>query len=356
MRASTVALRMLLSGEGGARVRYGGDRMWPALRHGQSLRVVPLAERGPVAGEVVLAVEGGIPDLLRVESAAEDVAVAADSGDKRSWTVSPRDILGRMAESPRRGRFGSWHRVWLDVREAWTGRPDAESDPAESVRDKYDEQAVFYARSDAPPLDPALASRIAASVTRGGRVLVAGSGTGREAFALEAMGFEVAGIDFSPRMVEIARAAATERGSRAAFVAADLRRHEERENALAAVVFTYDVYSFLPSAPARLDVLSRLARALAPGGALFLSARRRSKPGDLVVLTIQWLAALLRGRRSAWGDSHTRWLDGDGRLRRSFVHVFTPRALDAELARAGFELVDWKGGHGHYRFAGGARA
>ena len=41
-----------------------GDRMSPALRHGESLPLRPVPE-GPIApGTVVLAVPGGVPDVL----------------------------------------------------------------------------------------------------------------------------------------------------------------------------------------------------------------------------------------------------------------------------------------------------
>jgi SAM-dependent methyltransferase len=347
--ASPAILRMILAGEGQARVRYAGDRMWPALRHGQTLQILPLAGRRPAPGEIVLTVDGGLPDLLRVQRAGAMLELGADASDDPVRAVADRDLLGRAVVAVRSGGSAAWRRLRLDLAEAWEGRPEAPADPAGSVRDKYDEQAVHYARVEGPAIEPALAGRIAETVPRGGRLLVAGSGTGREALALEAMGYEVVGVDFSPRMVEIARAAAHERGSRAAFVAADLRRHEEPEASLAGVVFTYDVYSFIPSSAARIEVLARLRRSLVPGGALFLSARCRSGLGDRAILTLQWLAGRSGGRPFAWGDSHTRWLDGSGRLRRSFVHVFTPRALDAELRAAGFAPLGWAGGHGLYR-------
>jgi hypothetical protein len=110
------------------------------------------------------------------------------------------------------------------------------------------------------------------------------------------MGYEVLGIDFSPRMVEAARVAAKARGSTAVFVVGDLREHAEPEGSLAAVVFTYDVYSFIPTAAARRQTLEALRRSLGPEGRLFLSARRRSQAKDRAILTVQWLAGLFAGR------------------------------------------------------------
>jgi len=345
--ASPAVLRMLLAGEGRAVVRYAGDRMWPALQHGQAIEIVPLAGRRPDDGEVVLTMEEGVLDLLRVDGAGGGLELVADADDARR-RVAEADLLGHAGVDRRRPRSSSWARLRLDLLEAWRGRPDDAPDPALTVRDKYDAQARHYARGT-QALDAALAARLGAAVPRGGRILVAGSGVGREAFAIEALGYDVVGVDFSPRMVEEARAAAAARGSKAVFVAGDLREHEEAARSLAAVFFTYDVYSFIPSVEARGQALERLRRSLAQDGLLFLSARRRSRAMDRAVLTVQWLSGRLAGRRVAWGDSHTRWLDASGRLRRSFVHVFTPKALDAELRSAGFTPVAWEVGHGLYR-------
>ena len=58
--ASPAVLRLLMAGEGRAELVYAGDRMWPAIRHGDTLLVSPLTASPPVEGDVVLTVEGGV--------------------------------------------------------------------------------------------------------------------------------------------------------------------------------------------------------------------------------------------------------------------------------------------------------
>lgn len=345
--ASPVVLRLLLAGEGRAEVVYAGDHMWPAIRHGQTLVISPVGG-GPLAdGDVVLTVDGGIPEVMRMVAVGGASALTADADSGPSRLVSSRDLLGRVDPAPRRrAPSGSIARAWLDLLEAAATGSDAFDDPAKTVLQKYDDQAVHYDRLETAALDPKLAARILECVPRGSRVLVAGSGAGREAFALEALGYVVSGVDFSPRMVEAARAEGLRRGSSARFAAADLRSHEEAEGVLAAVVFTYDVYSFVPGVRDREALLARLCRWLRPGGVVFLSARCARRPWDRAVLSLQWLARAARGRPSVWGDSHTRWLDATGNLRRSFVHVFTDGRLDREAWAAGLRRVSWEGGHG----------
>lgn len=348
MLASPAVVRLVLAGEGRASIVYAGDRMWPAIRHGQSLVVAPVTGAAPAEGDVVLVVDGGVPDLTRVRG-GQGRACVADADLDPPRPIPPGSVLGRLAPGPRRrAPSGRLARTVLDLLEAAAHRPDPDPDPADTVRSKYDGQAVHYQRSDADALDSRLGARIAARVARGGRILVAGSGAGREAFALEAMGYEVAGVDFSERMVASARAEASRRGSKAQFFAADLRSYDDAEGSLAAVVFTYDVYSFVPGTDARRALLARVRRWLAPGGAVFLSARRAQGAWDRAVLTLQWAAAAARGRPVAWGDSHTRWLDASGAFRRSYVHVFTESGLAAETSACGFRKLSWDGGHGLY--------
>ena len=343
--ASPAVLKLMIAGEGCAQVVYAGDRMWPAIRHGQPLTVSPVAASPPVDGELVLSVAGGIPDVCRVARRAAAVTADADPAPPRA--VVPGELLGRIEpQAARRAPSRSLARTVLDLVEAVASGPDPVDDPAATVRLKYDDQAVHYDRQDASGIERELAARVVARVVRGARILVAGSGAGREAFALEALGYDVRGVDFSPRMIDAARAEASRRGSRATFQVADLRTLDEPDGSLAAVVFTYDVYSFLPGAAAREALLSRMAGWLAPEGVVFLSARRAHGLWDLAVLSVQWAARAARGSGGAWGDSHTRWLDASGNLRRSYVHVFTDGRLRRETESAGLRRVSWEGGHG----------
>jgi len=345
--ASPAVLRLLMAGEGRADLVYAGDRMWPAIRHGQPLVVSPFASSPPVPGELVLAIDGGIPDVLRLEDLDGTTLVAADADPAPPRPVALEALLGRITPGIKRRRpSGSMARALLDLLEAAAFGPDSFSDPAVTVRLKYDDQAVHYERVERGVLDPDLAVRIAASVPRGARILVAGSGVGREAFALEQLGYEVAGVDFAEHMVDAARAEAARIGSAATFALADLRSHCEPDGTLAAVVFTYDVYSFVPDRRVRVALLDRMKGWLAPRGVIFLSARRTRGLWDRAVLTLQWLARAVRGSASAWGDTHTRWLDAAGSLRRSYVHVFTDRRLHRESEAAGLRRVRWDAGHG----------
>lgn len=352
--ATPAAVRMLLAGDQ-VELLYAGDRMAPTLRHGQRVVLRRIGEAPPRRGEVVLARAGGALDLLRVVGTRGGLTVlTADADPGPEVPVAGDDVLARALVSIRvTGRLQrTVRRLALDLREATVGLPDEGQDPATSVRRKYDLQAPFYSMQGGQELEAPLLARIRRLVPPGGRILVAGCGSGRECFALAAAGWRVVGVDFAPAMVELARREAARRGLTVEFCLADLRRHEEPRGSLAAVFFTYDVYSFLPTPTDRADLLRRMFQWLVADGVVFLSARRVRSAWDRVCLSVQWVAR--RRPRTTWGSSHTRWLTMDGTLRRSFIHVFTERTLRRELDGTGGTPENWEGGHLLVRRSAGA--
>jgi len=345
--ATTNLVRMLGASDPPLELIYCGDRMWPTLQHGARFTVETTEEGKLAPGTVVLVERDGIPDLLRVAcDDDETLSVVADADPGMSATVSRRELLGRaclprLACNPRRA---ARRRRTLDLREAWRERPDPAEDPAATVLDKYESQATYYAQAGGEDIDPALRLRIRNQLPTGGTVLVVGSGAGRESFALAEDGFRVVGIEFSPAMVRSSAMEATRRELDVVFLQADVREHVAEAASLDGVLFTYDVYSFLPGRRGRVELLRRVRSWLRPGGAVFLSARRLLSFYDRLILSLQWLA-LQRSGDAEWGDSHTRWIPDDGRLRRSFVHVFSPEQLRRESAAAGFRMGRWEGGH-----------
>jgi len=339
--ASAHVLRLLLRA-GPLDVRYAGDRMGRTVSHGARVHVHAL-EAAPAQGAVVLALIDGSPDLLRVVAVEGDrVLLRGDAEPGAGQGVEREAVLG-VGELPVR-RLKPWsraaQRAAADFREAWCQRAEAED--GGDVRSKYDTQAPFYAASGGA-IDPALLARARSLFAARGRVLVAGSGVGTECFALALAGYQVCGLDFAPAMVAAARSEAARRGVVVRFEEGDLRKHREPAGSLAGILFTYDVYSFLADRRDRTSLLRRMAEWLAPGGAILLSARRARGAWARLMLTVQWLAG---GGRRPWGASHTRWISIRGELRRSFVQVFSARALARETRAAGLRESGWQGGHG----------
>jgi SAM-dependent methyltransferase len=291
-----------------------------------------------------------VPDLLRVEAILPDgkLLMRGDADPERAVEAAAGDVLGRALSVPKEiGRGLRWlRRLWLELAEAMTGIPDepGSTDPAETIRRKYDSQAPYYVQAGGDDISGRLLDRTRAAIPQGGRLLVVGSGSGRECFALRRAGYQVCGIDFSPAMIELARCGARERGLEIAFEQADIRTYRIDRGELSGIVFTYDVYSFLPGAADRIDLMRRMTGWLAPGGVIFLSARLAHGLYERLLLTVQWLR---RGnlQTTSWGRSHTRYIAADGAMHRSFVHCFTSNRLRRELAAAGLLATAFDEGH-----------
>jgi SAM-dependent methyltransferase len=110
-----------------------------------------------------------------------------------------------------------------------------------------------------------------------GRALDLACGEGRNAIWLAKRGWSVTGVDYSDVALERARKLASAEGVEVDWVRADVTSYEADPGAFALVIVSY---LQLPGA-ARQLVLSRAARALAPGGELFMigHALRNLKEG-----------------------------------------------------------------------------
>lgn len=139
-----------------------------------------------------------------------------------------------------------------------------------SVRASYDEVAVDYARLLAgaladSPWDRAVLATFGELVGRGGRVADVGCGTGRITGHLADLGLDVLGVDLSPGMLAVARAALPG----LSFVEGSMAALDLSDAGLDGVLAWYSLIHVLPADVP--DVLVELARVLRPGGQLLLA-------------------------------------------------------------------------------------
>lgn len=338
---SPALARHLLASRGSITLRYLGDRLWPAVPYGTRLEVTPVGDEPLLRGSLVLVIVDDIPDLLRVD--ADDGAVVhlrADADPALRLKTTRRHVLGLAGCPARRISSGGarWRRVQLDIREALHHSSDPASDAAETVRAKYDAQAPFYDDSAVSTVRPELRAGIERYALPGAPLVVAGCGAGAECRDLSSTGFRVLGIDFSEEMIRRAREASPANNP-VDYQCADLRHAGLPASSCAVVLFTPDVYSFIPSRVDRVESLRQLSKALHEGGALFVSARVASHFWPKGMLSLQWCASRA-DRARGWGSSHTRWVGPRGTLRRSFIRLFSERQLAREFADAGLPQVE----------------
>lgn len=173
--------------------------------------------------------------------------------------------------------------------------------------------------------------RFADYVREGEAVLEVGCGTGRAYDIFSKKGVQYAGVDVSAKAVEAARQ--RWKGTDAVFEVGDLLAlpvDGGRYDAVVAVAVIHHV----PSAAYRLQALRELARAVRPGGYVFLTSWNLWRPRYWHVLLHQRF-----GLRNGWdfGDLKISWKVP--RFPR-FYHVFTMKELRALCAAAGLDIVE----------------
>ncbi len=180
-------------------------------------------------------------------------------------------------------------------------------------------------------------------LTPGLRVLDAGCGPGRHALELARRGMDVVGIDTSPEFLDLARAAAVTLPVR--FELLDVRELARTDEFDAVICLCQGGFGLLGGDQREIDVVSRFATALRPGGRLALSA-----------FSSYFAARHLDPEESFDADTgvnHERAVVRDPQGREQtfdlWTTCYTPRELRLVAGRAGLEVEHVFGVRpGHY--------
>jgi SAM-dependent methyltransferase len=155
--------------------------------------------------------------------------------------------------------------------------PETNLSPMDDIANMFsvDDYMYFYSDYLTPERSAAEAQAVVAllSMTQQMRVLDLACGFGRIANRLALLGHRVTGVEYQAGFLEIARAAAEEmgihevrRGGSARYLQGDMRQVDFSAQFERAVMM-FNSFGYFSDAE-NLDVLKRIARALAPGGQL----------------------------------------------------------------------------------------
>jgi SAM-dependent methyltransferase len=173
------------------------------------------------------------------------------------------------------------------------------------------------------------------------RVLVVGSGSGRDLIALAQAGHHVSGVEPCAQPIATARRVLALLG-----LSADIHEGFIEDVSLPArfdaIVFSYFCYAYIPGTTQRMAALAAASRHLAPGGRLLFSFPRSSQRPRGLGLTR--LAARLT--RSDWcpatGDLLSFPPAVDGKCLVRYEHVFTRGELEREAVAAGLRIIHYE--------------
>jgi SAM-dependent methyltransferase len=170
------------------------------------------------------------------------------------------------------------------------------------------------------------------------RILIVGSGTGRDLMALAGEGHEMVGIEPAPEAAATSRRLLAECGHSAQVIEAFFE-DAALPGMFDAIVFSYLCYSHIPQTSHRIAALRQAARHLSADGRIIITYLSARAPFRTAGLTLMRLAARLT--RSDWrpeqNDLFDR-LDDDERLVQ-YEHWFPPGELESEMSAAGLKII-----------------
>ena len=152
----------------------------------------------------------------------------------------------------------------------------------------YDREASAWGRrrdeEQHQALVESMVDELAAVVPPPGPILDVGCGPGAHSVAMARRGYDVLGIDVSPRMVQVARARAGREGADVRFQVVDAGGTLPSDDGAVGGVMAVHVIQHLPDAA---SFVGEVRRCLRPGGHLLLTAPSRST-GSLPPQRMYW--------------------------------------------------------------------
>jgi len=207
----------------------------------------------------------------------------------------------------------------------------------------YEKEPLAYDRGD-ETLDPWEAVVVERYQIRSGRMLVMGSGWGREALALARRGLTVVGIDTSFPAITTAQGRAREIGIPAHFHQASFLDLPYKPQSFDYLLLSSSMYSTIPGRSGRQAWLRGLRRQLKTGGHAILSFALELSPrtGARTARTsLSITVSKLPGANHAYQP-------GDECLAGHFMHLFqTEDELRTELVEVGATIHDLNPARGY---------
>lgn len=173
------------------------------------------------------------------------------------------------------------------------------------------------------------------AVRPGDRILVVGSGTGRELLALAEAGHDVMGVEPSEPATRIAIAMLQQRG-RSVPVQQGFFEDLPLAERFHVVLFSHRCYGLIQGSAARVAALRKAAHALEPGGRIVVSYAAATSR-ELAPHVPRLIAALMRSGVS-WEQGDRVYRVAKRPARFAVEHAFAPGALEREAAAAALAL------------------
>ncbi len=359
--ATSSLISLLLRKKGQIQIIYRGGILYPSIKDSDELLIVGSKE--VQRGDYVLFIDDeGFPDIMRIiKSKYEHFILGADSIAFKKMKVRKSSIRGVVESINRNGTqihlwkffnhpslytlYNSLSSLFREIAEIFN-RPlfYDESQATKKVGEKYELDAQYFSGEPSGTSDT-YNLNIMMRYIKGGKALVVGSGTGREAIALAKIGCKVLGIDLSPRMIEIAKEKTKENSVDIIFAIMDVSSLALKDYDYSAIVFTPDVYSYIQNKKIRVNMLRELSHRLHPGGKILFSVKYYASIRSFLKMNLSnflyKLISLWKNyQKIEFGDWHTKFLDSRGDVQFSYCRFFRKSEIRKEINKAQCKLLD----------------
>ena len=182
---------------------------------------------------------------------------------------------------------------------------------------------------------------------RNSSILEVGCGSGRTVLPLHRMGYEVTGVDLTPKMIEIAKKVATLNNLDISYKVGDATRLEFNDNSFDNSLFANNGWAQIPGKNNQLKTLKEIYRVIKPGGYYIFTADRRYYDLRHLLFWIKQFVKiyLLKPlgfdiKEIEFGDLwFNRRHNGKELPQKQFMHIGSVKEITNQIKEAGFELV-----------------